>query len=122
MPLATSPRFYPNGLQIVDQALLDDIVRRVVARVHPNRIVLFGSQARGDAGPDSDIDLFVEMESTQRPLDRMIAVADALSPRTFALDVFVYTPQEVAERRGDPGDLLAYVDAEGVVLYDRAAA
>jgi predicted nucleotidyltransferase len=116
------PAFFANGLQVVDKALLDEIVRRIVSQCRPNRIVLFGSQARGDAGPDSDVDLFVEMESNQRPLDRMISVAEVLSPRTFALDVFVYTPQEVAERRGDPGDLLAYVDAEGVVLYDRAAA
>src|SRR5689334_10669866 len=97
MPQSPSPGFYPNGLQVVDRPLLDEIVRRLVARMRPNRIVLFGSQARGDAGPDSDIDLFVEMETNQRPLDRMIAVAEALSPRMFALDAFVYTPQEVAE-------------------------
>ena len=115
------PTFLANGSQVVDQELVDNVVSRIVERFHPKRIVLFGSQARGDAGPESDIDLFVEMESNQRPLDRTIAVGSLFKNRRWGLDVFVYTPEEVTSRRGDPGDLLAYVEAEGIVLYDRDA-
>jgi len=43
----------------MDQVLLDEIVRRVVEVAHPDRIILFGSAARGDMGPDSDVDLLV---------------------------------------------------------------
>ncbi len=43
----------------MDQAILDEIVRRVVEVAHPDRIILFGSVARGEMGPDSDIDLLV---------------------------------------------------------------
>jgi len=40
-------------------AVLDDLVRRIAERFSPDKIILFGSRARGDAGPDSDIDLLV---------------------------------------------------------------
>lgn len=114
------PTFLENGLQVVDQELIDDVVRRIVERFHPNRIILFGSQARGDAGQESDIDLFIEMESDLRPLDRMIQVGALFDNlRLWGLDVFVYTPAEVAAHRGRIGNLLSYVEAEGKVLYER---
>ena len=42
-----------------DPQIIDDLVRRIVEVVHPRRIILFGSAARGDMGPDSDIDILV---------------------------------------------------------------
>jgi len=113
------PTFLENGSQVVDQALIDDVVRRIVERFHPNRIVLFGSQARGDAGPDSDIDLFIEMESDLRPIDRDVEVLSLFGLRPWGLDVFVYTPAEVAKQRGRVGNLLSDVDSEGRVVYER---
>ena len=70
-------------------------------------------------GPDSDIDLFIEMESDLRPIDRMVEVQRLFGLRLWGLDVFVYTPAEVEARRGRIGNLLSYVDAEGKVLYER---
>jgi predicted nucleotidyltransferase len=113
------PTFLENGLQVVDQELIDDVVRRIVERFQPKRIVLFGSHARGDAGPESDIDLFIEMESNLRPIDRMVAVGSLFAERLWGLDVFVYTPAEVEARRGRIGNLLSYVEAEGKLLYER---
>ncbi|OFW21465.1 MAG: hypothetical protein A3H97_16005 [Acidobacteria bacterium RIFCSPLOWO2_02_FULL_65_29] len=112
------PTFLENGVQVVDQELIDDVVHRIVERFHPQRIVLFGSRARGDAGPESDIDLFIEMESDLRPIDRAVEVASLFDHRRWGLDVFVYTPDEVVAHRGRIGNLLSYVDAEGKVLYE----
>ena len=42
-----------------DPKILDDLVRRIVEVAHPRQIILFGSAARGDMGPQSDIDVLV---------------------------------------------------------------
>ena len=113
------PTFLENGLQVVDQELIDDVVRRIVQRFDPERIVLFGSHARGDATPESDIDLFVEMKTNLRPVLRAYEIQRFFGLRAWGLDVFVYTPDEVKNCRGRIGDLLSYVDAEGKLLYER---
>ena len=46
-----------NG--IVDPLILEDIIHRIVASASPEKIILFGSGAQGEMGPDSDIDLLV---------------------------------------------------------------
>jgi predicted nucleotidyltransferase len=99
--------------------ILSDITRTIVARFSPERIVLFGSRARGDHDGEPDFDIFVEMESSQRPVDRDVEVNLSLSPRDYSLDVLVYTPAEVGARRGIPGSLVDLVEAEGRVLYER---
>ena len=113
------PTFLSNGLQVVDRELIDDVVRRIVERFDPDRVVLFGSHARGDATPESDIDLLVEMKTDLRPVQRSYEIQRFFGLRPWGLDVFVYTPEEVKARRGRIGDLLSYVDAEGQVLYER---
>lgn len=112
-------RFHPNGLRVIDDDVVEEVVERVVEAFHPSRIVVFGSVARGEAGPDSDLDLFVEMESDLRPLERGIAVRRALRDVDVPMDVFVYTPAEVKARSGRIGSLLSYVEREGKVCYER---
>lgn len=99
---------------------LREITRRIVERFHPRRIVLFGSGARGEAGPESDLDLFIEMESDLRPPERAAEVAALFGLRHWPLDVVVYTPQEVERLRGVQGTLLSVIEREGHVLYERS--
>lgn len=49
-----------------DGDLIERAARRIVAQFHPQRIVLFGSRARGESRPESDVDLFVEIETRDR--------------------------------------------------------
>jgi predicted nucleotidyltransferase len=104
---------------MVDAQLVTDICRTLVARLNPRRIVLFGSRARGDARADSDVDLFIEMETDRTPPERAIEVSALFGLRPWSLDVVVYTPEEVARLRGVRGTLLAVVESEGEVLYER---
>jgi predicted nucleotidyltransferase len=104
---------------MVDMPPLEEITRVIVEKFNPRRVILFGSRARGDHREDSDLDLFVEMESNQRPADRRIAVSRALTPRGWPLDVIVYTPEEVALDSGKPGSILVDIEVEGRLLYER---
>ena len=98
---------------------LREVTRRIVERLDPHRVVLFGSHARGGAGRDSDLDLFVEMETDDRPPKRAARVAALFGLRRWPLDVVVYTPDEVARLRGVGGTLLSEIGADGQVLYER---
>lgn len=108
------------SLATIDQKLLEKVTNTIVERFHPRRIILFGSRARGEARPDSDVDLFVEMESTRRPPERTIEVSSVFGLRPWPLDVVVYTPDEVKRLRRVRGTLLSVIEREGTVLYECA--
>lgn len=103
----------------MDRKQVEEIASKIVDKFNPVRIVLFGSHARGDADDESDVDLFVEMESDRRPPERAIEVNAVFGLRPWPLDVVVYTPAEVARLRKVRGTLLSVIEAEGEVLYER---
>ena len=105
---------------MTQNALLEQVTRTIVERFHPKRIVLFGSHARGEAGADSDLDLFIEMHTSRRPPERAIEVSAAFGLRPWPLDVVVYTPEEVQRLRGVSGTLLSAIEKEGKVLYEQS--
>ncbi len=92
---------------------IDEIVRKIVEAFHPRRIVVFGSRAHGTAGPDSDIDLCVEMETALKPPHRRMAISKLFRPRHWAMDVLVYTPEEFAHMRDRVGTLPHTIAREG---------
>ena len=111
-------RLHPNGLRVIDQSLINDVVRTIAERFHPLRIVLFGSQATGEAGPDSDLDLMVEMETDLKPVDRAIAIALLFGDRLWPLDVVVFTPAEVARDLRRVGSLVHMIETAGRTVYE----
>jgi len=104
--------------QVVDSSLPETITRTIVERFSPRRVIVFGSWARGEAGPESDVDVFVEMETDKSPPERAIEVSAAFGLRPWGLDVVVYTPDEVRKLRGAKGTLLEIIEAEGKVMYE----
>lgn len=106
--------------QIVQAAdpVIEQIVQRLVAALAPERIYLFGSQARGDAGPNSDYDLLVVVPTSELPRYRRDQVAfNALLGVGVAKDVLVLTHDEFARQRNVVCSLPATVEREGVLLY-----
>jgi uncharacterized protein len=103
------------------EAAIDEMVRRIVDQFAPERIILFGSHARGDAGPDSDVDLLVVMPVNGSKRDMEIEIGVALHDIRIPKDIIIASPQEV-ERYGDiAGTIIRPALREGRTLYERAA-
>ena len=101
-------------------ATIDQMVRRLVERFDPDQIVLFGSHARGAAGPDSDVDLLVIMPVSGSRREKQIEMRVALHDIPLPKDIIVVTPDDVARRRDIVGTIIRPALREGKVLYVRA--
>lgn len=99
-------------------AILTEIVRRLVAAYQPERIYLFGSRARGDAGPDSDYDLLVVVPVDATPLRQNSHLAyEVLWGTGTATDVVVMNHGYYAWTLGATASLSSTVEREGHLLY-----
>jgi predicted nucleotidyltransferase len=104
------------------QEIIAEMVRRIVEEFDPHQIILFGSFARGQAGPDSDVDLLVVMPVHGSRREKRVAIRAALRGMGLAKDVFIATPEEV-ERYGHlVGTIIRPALREGKVLYERTSA
>lgn len=104
---------------MVDQAVLDEVVWRLVEAVDPDRIILFGSRARGDARPDSDVDLLIVKDSEESPGRRIVRAYRALMGLGIPKDVLWYTPQEVEDWAEARSHVVSRALREGRVLYGK---
>ncbi|MGQ9626367.1 MAG: nucleotidyltransferase domain-containing protein [Anaerolineae bacterium] len=84
----------------------------------PERIILFGSQARGEEDSYSDLDLVLIKETQERFLDRLEKVFELVQP-DFALDVLVYTPEEWDRMKDEGNPFVEMVLTEGKIIYER---
>jgi predicted nucleotidyltransferase len=101
--------------------IIREMVRRIVEGFHPQMVVLFGSHARGSAGPDSDVDLLVVMPVAGSKRDLTLKIRKALAGMGLAKDVIVATPEELARYRDLAGTIIYPAMREGTVLYERSA-
>lgn len=85
----------------------------------PSRIVLFGSRARGEGQPDSDLDFLVIEEHVESKVDEMVRLRDALAGLDVPVDIVVVSRQEAEDGRRRPGSLIRRALAEGRVLVER---
>ena len=99
--------------------VLEEMVRRIVEAVHPDQIILFGSQARGDAGPDSDVDLLIIAPSDLPSWQRTGPLYWLLRGMGISKDILWHTPEEVAHWQDALAHVVARAMREGKVLYAR---
>ena len=96
---------------------LPTIKRRIVRRFRPDRIVIFGSQARGEARGDSDADLLVVIPGVAHRRHTEAAIYAALAGIPLSTDVVVATPDDI-DRHGDlVGTVLRPALREGITIY-----
>src|SRR3990172_6827114 len=101
----------------IPQKAIDQVVEQIVEKFKPQRIILFGSYARGKPRPESDVDMLVVMETPLKEVEQAIQICQQIEYR-FGLDLIVRTPKRLAERL-EMGDwFLRDVVEEGKVVYE----
>jgi predicted nucleotidyltransferase len=103
----------------VARSAINAMVRRIVTQFDPEQIILFGSHARGDAGPDSDVDLLVVMPDRGAKREKQVEIRVALHDIPVPKDIIVSTPEEFAWRRNVVGTIEEPAAREGKILYAR---
>ncbi|RJQ48874.1 MAG: nucleotidyltransferase domain-containing protein [Nitrospiraceae bacterium] len=106
---------------VVDKRLISSISRKIVKGFDPEKIILFGSSARGTQTKDSDIDLLIIMDSKQRPAKRSMEISKACRPKFISMDILVRTPEEIKERLQIGDYFIKEILNKGKVLYARKA-
>ncbi len=100
------------------EVYLKEAVRKIIENFNPEKIILFGSYAYGQATKDSDIDLMVVMDTDMKPYERAIPIRKALKYLGMPKDIIVRTPQEF-ERFKDIIGIIIYTAAhKGRVVYE----
>ena len=102
---------------MLDQTILDNIISRIVEVADPDRIILFGSAARGDMNRHSDVDLLIVKEGAD-PLDLMGQIYQNLHGVGAAVDAFVVTPQAVERYKNSHALIIKPALQEGKVVYE----
>ena len=99
---------------------IDEMVRRITEHFAPDRIILFGSQARGDAREDSDVDLLVLFQEVENPRQRAAEMYAALAGCGMPKDIVVSTTGRFERYRNVANTVYWPAAREGRVLYERA--
>lgn len=109
---------YPDRARRLER--LERACREILDRIVDEcteRVILFGSAARGDVGSQSDLDLLVVRRDDRRPAERAADLYRRARPR-LAVDLLVYTPEELA-RACEQSSFVRRILQEGRILYDR---
>jgi predicted nucleotidyltransferase len=109
-PLITKRAKIPEGV-------VRELVHRIVEGFHPRQIILFGSYAAGNPGPESDVDLLVIMDTSLRGAEQSQTIRKFVNP-LFGTDILVYTPEQIQQRLEWGDSFLKSILEEGVIVYE----
>jgi predicted nucleotidyltransferase len=101
----------------ISQKAIDQVVEQIVEKFKPQKIILFGSYARGDFRPESDVDMLVVMNTPLKDVQQAIQICQQIDYR-FGLDLIVHTPKYLQQRLEIGDWFLRDVIKEGKVLYE----
>jgi uncharacterized protein len=101
----------------IPQKAIDQVVEQIVEKFKPQKIILFGSYARGNPRAESDVDMLVVMDTPLREVQQAIQICQQIDYR-FGLDLIVHTPKYLEERLKMGDWFLRDVLKEGKVIYE----
>jgi predicted nucleotidyltransferase len=104
---------------VIGPEVIREIVERIKNRFHPEKIILFGSHASGNASEESDLDLLIVAETDLPTRERFPAVSRLLGDYPAAFDVIFKTPEEYERTRTVVNHIVYFADKYGRVVYER---
>ena len=108
------------GALVEDTDTIKRLTEILVHAAKPRYVILFGSQARGDAAEESDVDIMVVEESLTNRVDEMVRLNRLLRSLDVAVDLLVVSAEKFDYWRDTPGNVYFEAAAEGKVLYEAA--
>lgn len=102
--------------------ILNEIVEKLQREYKPLKIILYGSYAYGTPNIDSDIDLLIVKNTSERSVDRFVKVKKIIynPKRKIPVSPLIYSPDEVKERLRIGDDFIKEILNKGVTLYEKA--
>ncbi len=104
---------------MIDQHKITQVAEQIGIAANAERVILFGSHARGDAGENSDVDFMIIAESDLPRFKRSRKLYKLFRPYPFGMDMLVYTPEEIEQGKKSPLSFVSTVLKEGQTLYAR---
>lgn len=101
-----------------NQKKLDQVVKLIVKKFKPEKIILFGSYAWGKPTKDSDVDLFI-IKKTDDIMQTEMEIDGSIRPRPFPIDLIVYHPENVKKRIKMNDFFIKDVTFKGKILYEK---
>lgn len=105
---------------MISKKIIAEATKRLVLKFHPERIILFGSYARGTADERSDADILVICPVKKDRLKLMVEMDNVLEGLELARDIVILTPKEFETDKEIPGTVARYALKEGRMLYERS--
>ena len=104
---------------MVSSSIVKSMTTRLVESFHPEKVILFGSVARGTADEHSDVDILVICPVSGSRRAMMVAMDRAMRGLSIARDIMVLSPEEFENNRFIPGTIARTAWREGITLYER---
>ena len=101
----------------IDETLVAEITRRILAVMVPERVILFGSAATGRMTPDSDIDILVVVSNPQRPRDESVRIRRQLRGLGYPFDIVVISTERFEESKGVVGGIAYPANRYGRTIF-----
>ncbi len=102
-----------------NNAVIEEMARRIVERFAPDKIILFGSHVTGHARPESDVDLLVVMRKVGSKRDKATEIDLALVGLELPADIIVVRVDELERRRNQIGTVIHSALRDGKIIYER---
>ncbi|MCY7409694.1 MAG: nucleotidyltransferase domain-containing protein [Chitinophagales bacterium] len=102
---------------MLTQSQIQNIVDTIVKGYKPEKVILFGSYANGNASKEIDLDFVIIKKTDTRFIERAREIHGLFHPYPWAMDIFVFTPKEFKKRKKIYGTLEYIVDKEGKTVY-----